>query len=70
MLKAWTYGGAVNLSMEEKLGTLEEGKLADITVLERNVFEVPMEEMRDVKVSLTMVNGEVVYENNGGTEHE
>ncbi len=70
MLKAWTYGGAVNLSMEEKLGTLEEGKLADIAVLERNVFKVPMEEMRDVKVSLTMVNGEVVYENNGGTEHE
>lgn len=70
MLKAWTCGGAVNLGMEDKLGTLEEGKLADITVLDRNVFETPMNEMRDVKVSLTMVNGEVVYEKIGGKNHE
>ena len=43
MLKAWTRGGAYNLGMEEKLGTLEEGKLADIAVLDKNVFEVSME---------------------------
>lgn len=64
MLKAWTCGGAYNLGMEDKLGTLEEGKLADITVLERNVFEVPMEEMRDVKIAMTMVNGGIAYKNN------
>lgn len=69
MLKAWTYGGAVNLNIEDKLGTLEEGKLADITVLDHNVFTTPMEEMRKVKVSLTMVNGEVVYEKQGGTKN-
>lgn len=61
MLKAWTYGGAYNIGMEDKLGTLEAGKLADIAVLDRNVFEVPMSEMRDVKVSMTMVNGRPVY---------
>jgi len=47
--------------MEDKIGTLEAGKLADIAVLDRNVFEVPMSEMRDVKVSMTMVNGKPVY---------
>lgn len=61
MLKAWTYGGAYNLGMEEKLGTLEEGKLADIAVLDRNVFQIPMEEMRDVKVAMTMTNGRITY---------
>ena len=61
MLKAWTYGGAYNIGMEDKIGTLEAGKLADIAVLDRNVFEVPMSEMRDVKVSMTMVNGKPVY---------
>lgn len=61
MLKAWTYGGAYNLGMEEKLGTLEEGKLADITVLDRNVFEIPMEQMRDVKTAMTMTNGRITY---------
>ena len=30
LLKAWTIGGQKNLGMEEVLGTLEEGKLADI----------------------------------------
>ena len=61
MLKAWTYGGAYNIGMEDKIGTLEAGKLADIAVLDRNVFEVPMSEMRDVKVFMTMVNGKLVY---------
>lgn len=70
MLKAWTCGGAYNLGMEEQLGTLEEGKLADIAVLEKNVFQVPMEEMRDVKVAMTMSAGRIVYEKERGKEHE
>ena len=61
MLKAWTYGGAYNLGMEDQLGTLEEGKLADIAVLDHNVFEVPMEQMRDVTVAMTMTNGRITY---------
>ncbi len=61
MLKAWTWGGAYNLGMEDKLGTLEAGKLADIAVLDHNVFEVPMEQMRDVTVAMTMTNGRITY---------
>ena len=38
LLKAWTIGGQKNLGMEEVLGTLEEGKLADITVFDRNLL--------------------------------
>ena len=40
LLKAWTIGGQKNLGMEEVLGTLEEGKLADITVFDRNLLEI------------------------------
>ncbi len=61
ILKAWTLGGQINLGMEEKLGTLEKGKIADITVLDRNVFDAPMEQMRDVTVAMTIVDGRVVY---------
>ncbi|RDU24049.1 amidohydrolase [Anaerosacchariphilus polymeriproducens] len=70
LLKAFTIGGQINLGMEDKLGTLEEGKLADIAVLEKNLFEVAMEEIRDVNVVLTIVDGKVVYDNlkNGGNE--
>ncbi|WMJ81517.1 amidohydrolase family protein [Clostridium sp. MB40-C1] len=63
LLKAWTIGGQYNCGFEDKLGTLEVGKLADITVLNRNIFETSMEEMRYVKVCLTIVDGNIVYNN-------
>ena len=61
LLTAWTYGGQYNLGQEKLLGTLEAGKLADMAVLDENVFEVPLERIRDVKVCLTMVDGSIVY---------
>lgn len=61
LLKAWTIGGQYNCGFEDKLGTLEVGKLADITVLNRNIFRTPMEEMRDVEICLTIVDGKIVH---------
>ncbi|GAB6255054.1 hypothetical protein PSKAS_05760 [Peribacillus sp. N1] len=46
----------------EELGTLEVGKLADIIVLEQNLFEVPAEEIPNTKVQLTIVDGKVVFD--------
>lgn len=63
LLKAWTLGGQYNCGFEDKLGTLEAGKLADIAVLDRNIFETSMDEMKEAKVCLTIVNGTVVYNN-------
>ncbi|ETI67281.1 amidohydrolase [Neobacillus vireti] len=63
LLTAWTAGGAYNLHLEDYLGTLEEGKAADITILDSNVFHTDMKHMRDVKVSMTIVNGKIVYTN-------
>ncbi|PRS42835.1 amidohydrolase [Bacillus sp. RJGP41] len=64
-LKAYTSGPAYGTFREQELGTLEAGKLADIIVLERNLFEVLVEEIPDIKVLLTMVDGQVVYDNAG-----
>ncbi|MFK9093824.1 amidohydrolase [Bacillus salipaludis] len=61
LLTAWTAGGAYNVNCEDYLGTLEEGKIADIAILDKNVFELGMEHMQDVKVSMTIVNGKIVY---------
>ncbi len=61
LLTAWTFGGQYNLGREAELGTLEAGKLADIAVLDANVFERPLSDMRQVKVCLTIVNGQEVY---------
>jgi len=61
MLTAWTIGGQYNLYNEKILGTLESGKLADIAVLDEDVFNVDVNKIRDINVCLTIVNGEIVY---------
>ncbi|WP_458355415.1 amidohydrolase [Peribacillus frigoritolerans] len=64
-LKAYTSGPAYGTFREQELGTLEAGKLADIIVLERNLFEVLVEEIPDINVLLTIVDGQVVYDHAG-----
>ncbi|MEK5172292.1 amidohydrolase [Heyndrickxia sp. FSL W8-0496] len=61
-LKAYTVGSAYSTFREHELGTLEVGKLADIVVLERNLFEIPVEEIPDTKVQLTISDGKVVFD--------
>lgn len=47
---------------EDELGTLEPGKLADIIVLDRNLFTTPVDQIRETKVKITMMDGKIVYE--------
>jgi hypothetical protein len=61
LLTAWTRGGAYNLFCEDKLGTLEAGKKADITVLSGDLFAVPPSAARTLRVVLTLLDGEEVY---------
>lgn len=64
-LTAYTSGSARAGFMEEKTGTLEVGKYADLVVLSRNLFEVEPGEIPSVAVEMTMVGGEIVYEKEG-----
>ncbi len=61
MLKAWTIGGAYNLSMEDKIGTLEEGKYADIAIFDHDFMEVNEQNCLNVKNIMTMIDGAIVY---------
>ena len=60
-LRANTLGSAKVYGRDDELGTLEAGKLADVIVLDRNIFERPEEEIKDAKVVLTMVDGEITH---------
>lgn len=61
LLKMYTWGASYAEGREDELGTLEQGKLADITVLDRNILAIPSGEIDKTKVLLTMVNGKVMY---------
>ncbi len=61
-LRAYTWGSACALNRENELGTLEPGKLADIIVLDRNLFSVRDDEIPGTSVLLTVMDGTTVYE--------
>ena len=53
---------SVYLAFEEDLkGTLREGKLGDVVVLEADPYEVSPQEIRDIPLGVTVVGSEVVY---------
>lgn len=60
VLAAITVNAAHQLRLEKQLGSIENGKFADLIVLERDFLAVPDEELGRNRVLLTMVGGEVV----------
>ena len=50
------------LRMEDRIGTIEPGKLADLAVLDRDYFTVPDAEIRKIRSVLTIVDGKVVHD--------
>ena len=61
-LIAHTRSNAYLMHKEDILGSLEIGKLADIVVIDRDYMTVPVEDIRNLKSVLTMVDGRVVYD--------
>ncbi|PKM50986.1 MAG: amidohydrolase [Firmicutes bacterium HGW-Firmicutes-7] len=61
-LLGYTKGSAYHNFMEDKIGTLEVGKYADIVVTEKNLFECDALEIKNMKVEMTIFNGKIVYQ--------
>src|SRR5436190_1989220 len=60
-LRLYTTGGAWVSGEEDKKGTLEPGKFADLAILSADYFKVPEDRIKDIESLLTMVGGKVVY---------
>ena len=56
----FTINAARQMYRSDKVGTLEPGKIADLIVIDRNIFEVPIETVHQTKVLATMLAGEFV----------
>lgn len=61
-LRGYTLGSTYGAFGENELGTLEKGKLADVIVLDRNLFDIPPEEIRNARIQLTLMDGKIVFE--------
>ncbi|MEW6320841.1 MAG: amidohydrolase [Acidobacteriota bacterium] len=60
-LRAVTIWAARQMFLEDKIGSIEVGKYADLAVWDRNPYEVPAAALKDMTCTMTMVGGQVVY---------
>jgi predicted amidohydrolase YtcJ len=60
-IRVYTWNGAYLSKDEDKLGSIETGKLADIIVLDRDILAVSPEEFKEIQVLTTIVDGKIVY---------
>ena len=61
-IEIFTRNGAHAMRLERSTGSIEVGKHADMIVLDRNLFEVPPEQIGDTRVLATLLEGRAVYE--------
>ncbi len=60
-LESYTINCAYAAFMDDELGSLTPGKLADIVVLDRDILTIPEEEIPEAQVDITIVDGEVRF---------
>jgi predicted amidohydrolase YtcJ len=60
-LRSYTAWGARQMFLDDKIGTLEPGKRADIAIWDRDVYTVPVDDIKNMHCLMTLLDGEVVY---------
>ena len=61
-IAAYTINGAYLVHAEDSTGSIEVGKLADLVVLEQNLFDISPLEIHTVNTDLTVFDGRIVFE--------
>ena len=61
-LRLYTMGSAANAFMEDRIGSLEPRKYADLAVLSDDFLTVPDDALPNIRSQLTMVGGKIVHE--------
>ena len=61
-IRVYTYNGAYLGKDEDKLGSIEPGKLADLVVIDRDILTAAPEALLETRVLMTIVDGKTIYE--------
>ncbi|MFP3950590.1 MAG: amidohydrolase [Candidatus Bathyarchaeia archaeon] len=61
-IRIYTWNGAYLSKDEDRIGSIEINKNADLIVLDRDILAVPHEQLTEVQVLMTIVDGRVVYD--------
>ena len=62
MIALYTINAAWALHQEKETGSIEPGKLADLVVLDRNLFQIPADRIHEARVMRTLLEGKTVYQ--------
>jgi hypothetical protein len=60
-LRSYTAWGSRQMFLEQKIGSLEVGKKADIAIWDRDLYDLSTDQIKDLKCLMTLFEGEVVY---------
>ncbi len=60
-IRAYTYGSAYGVGAEGWSGTLQPGRVADFVILDRDIFNLPPQQILQTRILETYVNGQKVY---------
>jgi predicted amidohydrolase YtcJ len=66
-LKSYTIWAAHQLFLEQRIGSLEPGKDADIAVWDRDLYTIPSDDLKNLHCELTLLRGKIVYRAPGST---
>ncbi len=61
-LRAYTIWAARQLFLEKKIGSIEVGKYADIAVWDKDLYQIPTAEIKDLKCQMTLLGGKIVFQ--------
>lgn len=60
MIKGYTYNNAYRMRMLDKLGSIENGKKANLVILDKNIFDIPLEEIHTIGPVSVMFEGKFI----------
>lgn len=62
-VKMFTTNAAYASFEENEKGSIKNGKIADLVVLDKDIFKIPKEEIKDIKIKMTIKDGIIIYDN-------